>query len=93
MKKWQEIRKKVINMSNNKSNYPVTENQTAEFVGQIIDIFEDFLTEKNITLENPEKEENQDVQPDEEQAIIYSSDYGQLQTNLESMLKNWNIIK
>lgn len=93
MKKWQEIRKKVINMSNNKPNYPVTENQTAEFVGQIIDIFEDFLTEKNITLENPEKEENQDVQPDGEQAIIYGSDYGQLQTNLESMLKNWNIIK
>lgn len=80
-------------MANNKPNYPVPENQTAEFIGQIIDIFEDFLTEKNITLENPEKEENQDVQPDEEQAIIYGSDYGELQTNLESLLKNWNIIK
>lgn len=65
-----------------------------EFVGQIIDIFEDFLDDRNIVLQNDEREDAIDdgAEPDSV-AIIYGSDYGELQTALEDTLYNWNIIK
>lgn len=62
-------------------------NSINEFVGQIIDIFEDFLEFKGIEIENDEKEGT------EEETIIYGSDYGILQTNIETMLDNWNTEK
>lgn len=65
----------------------LTEETKAEFIGQIIDIFEDFLSEKKMTLENPEKEE------DECAANIYGSDYGNLQSELENLIENWGIEK
>jgi hypothetical protein len=65
----------------------VNENLKAEFVGQIIDIFEDFLEEKGISIDNPEKEDDPD-----NAAIIYGSDYGALQDQLEAMLRNWGLI-
>lgn len=65
----------------------LTEETKAEFIGQIIDIFEDFLSEKKMTLENPEKKE------DECAANIYGSDYGNLQSELENLIENWGIEK
>ena len=62
-------------------------NSKNEFIGQIIDIFEDFLDFKGIEIENDEKE------GDETEAIIYGSDYGIVQTNIETMLGNWNTEK
>lgn len=63
-------------------------NSINEFVGQIIDIIEDFLEFKGIEIENDEKEGT------EEEPIIYGcSDYGILQTNIETMLYNWNTEK
>ena len=53
-----------------------------EFVGQLIDIFEDFLDSKNIKLENDEKEDNDDA---ECVANIYGSDYGILQNDLDEI--------
>ena len=61
--------------------------EVPEFVGQIIDIFEDFLKEKNINIENPEKSEIED-----NEAIIYGSDYDSLRDSLVSMMKAWDII-
>ena len=51
---------------NSKANTDVA--YEGEFVGQIIDIFEDFLTEKKVNLYNADKQ----GEPDE--AIIYGSD-------------------
>ena len=62
------------------------ENQN-ELVGQIIDIFEDFLEDHNIDLANEERDEDTD-----NAAIIYGSDYGQLQEELLELLKAWRII-
>ena len=56
----------------------------SEFIGQIIDIFEDFLEEKGIRLDNDEREAD-----DEFAAIIYGSDYGDIQDQLEAMLNEW----
>lgn len=61
--------------------------QRAEFVGQLIDIFEDFLEARKITLPNPERDE------DESAAIIYGSDYGDLRDKIESTLKNWSVME
>lgn len=58
-----------------------------EFIGQIIDIFEDFLEAKKIDIPNPEKESGDGA------AIIYGMDYGDLQSNLEEMMHNWGVIK
>lgn len=55
-----------------------------EFVGQIIDIFEDFLEDHNVTLDNPEKEQDPDA------AIIYGSDYGDLYQEIEELFANWS---
>lgn len=63
------------------------ENQN-ELIGQIIDIFEDFLEDHNIDILNEERDGNTD-----EAAIIYGSDYGQLQEELLELMKAWEIIK
>ena len=59
-----------------------------ELIGQIIDIFEDFLDEKGITIANPEKEGC-----DDNPAVIYGSDYGDLEDDIRETLANWNIIE
>ncbi|MCM0708689.1 hypothetical protein NBH08_27955 [Faecalicatena sp. BF-R-105] len=64
----------------------VKTNDRAEFIGQIIDIFEDFLEEKRIEIPNDDRE-------DENHAIIYGLDYGELQTNLESMMTSWGVLE
>lgn len=58
-----------------------------EFIGQIIDVFEDFLEARKVTLPNPERNE------DEFAAIIYGTDYGNLRDHIEETLKNWDLIE
>ena len=71
----------------------LTTDSLMEFVGQIIDIFEDFLESKNINIENPEKQEAvSDGEDPESICIIYGTDYGDLQSQIEETLYNWNII-
>ena len=67
--------------------------EKAEFIGLIIDIFEDFLEERDVTLNNPEVGEAIESGDDPESlAIIYGSDYGDLENRLESLMKAWKII-
>ena len=65
---------------------PVELNDKMEFIGQIIDVFEDFLDEKKIAVPNEEKAES------ESPANIYGMDYGVLQSGIEEILRNWHII-
>lgn len=55
-----------------------------EFIGQIIDIFEDFLEVKGVQIPNYEKDQDPDA------AIIYGSDYGDLYGDIEGLLVNWS---
>ena len=65
-----------------------------ELIGQIIDVFEDFLEEKGINIENHEKEEAvKDGEDPESICIIYGTDYGILQSDIEEILYNWGIIR
>ncbi len=63
-------------------------NNKAEFAGQVIDIFEDFLEEKGVVIENEEKDDD----PDAGDVRIYGSDYGELQSQIEEMLIAWHLL-
>lgn len=64
---------------------------TTEFIGQIIDIFENFLDEKGVVIENPERDEDEDLDA-EMSANIYGSDYDRLSDEITDTLKRWNVI-
>lgn len=68
---------------NNKVN--INAMYEGELVGQIIDIFEDFLTEKKVNLYNADKQ----GEPDE--AIIYGNDYNFLAKKIRVLMDNWNV--
>jgi len=70
--------------------YPVDYDDRAEFFGQIIDIFEDFLAEKGIEIENDEREDY-GAEDDEELAIIFGSDYDYIRDRLAEMMARWGI--
>lgn len=70
--------------------YPTKLLPEQEFIGQIIDIFEDFLDDRKVILDNPERSEP-GVDP-ESAANIYGTDYGDLQSALEELLANWGIM-
>lgn len=70
--------------------YPVKYDDRAEFFGQIIDIFEDFLAEKKIEIENEEREDY-GAEDDEELAIIFGSDYDYIRDRLAEMMARWGI--
>ena len=55
----------------------------SEFIGQIVDVFEDFLEEKGITIANEEKE------GDDDDAIIYGSDYDEIADGIKEIISRW----
>ena len=72
----------------------ITANDLPEFIGQVIDTFEDFLEERCVALNNPEIDEAiADGQDPDGCAIIYGTDYGDLHDDLEDLFRNWGIIQ
>ena len=69
--------------------YAVSHEDKPEFIGQVIDIFEDFLADRNIILPNEEQDEKEDP---ETRAIIYGSDYDYLYEKITNTMQRWNII-
>lgn len=59
------------------------ENKT-EFLGQWIDVVEDWLEEKEIDVPNEEKDEL-------DAAIIYGSDYDKLQSGFNSIMASYHV--
>lgn len=67
--------------------------QKTQFIGDIIEIFEEFLEERGIVIDNPEKQDAIDDGEDEASiANIYGTDYGNLEEELEYLLNSWKII-
>ena len=64
----------------------ISSEDKCEFIGQIVDIFEDFLEEKGINIPNDEREDNNP-------AIIYGMDYGLLSEQIESTLRAWDLLE
>ena len=74
-----------LNEYDKKKENRLNKSTKAEFVSQVIEIFESFLDDRNIVLDNYEKEDDEDA------ANIYGSDYGELQTGLEDLIDRWGI--
>lgn len=55
-----------------------------EFLGQLIDVVEDWLEENGIDIPNEEKDELN-------AAIIYGSDYDKLQSGFKSIMKSYHV--
>ena len=54
----------------------------------MIDIVEDFLEEKGVTIENPEKTD----EPDEAAAIIYGSDYDTMAEKFKYLMRSYHFL-
>ena len=70
----------------------IDQNDKTEFIGNIIDIFEDFLDEKGVTLEQPERDDEIELNVDCA-ANIYGSDYDSISDSLEALLRSWKVIE
>lgn len=67
----------------------VAREDVPELIGQFIDVFEDFLDEKEVRIPNDEKTED-----DEEFAAnIYGTDYDNLSEGVEEILTRWGLIE
>ena len=70
----------------------INQNDKTEFIGCIIDIFEDFLDEKGATLEPPKKSYEMELDGGTN-ANIYGSDYDSISDSLESLLRSWKVFE
>ena len=61
----------------------LSDDDAPEFIGQIVDVFEDFLDEKGITIENEERE------GDDDEAIIYGTDYDEIADGIREIISRW----
>lgn len=60
-------------------------NHVNEVTGDIINVFEEFLSSKGIIIPNPERDENADLESDDS-SNIYGSDYDELRNKIEELL-------
>lgn len=68
-------------------NEPLTQADKEEMYGQFIDLFEDFMEERNVCFGDPKEKDTS-----EKDAVITGDDYDELKQNIESLLVNWNLI-
>ena len=70
----------------------INQNDKTELIGGIIDIFEDFLDKKGVTLESLEESDEMELDGGTN-ANIYGSDYDSVSDSLESLLRSWKVIE
>lgn len=68
--------------------------ELSEFVGQIIDVFEDFLASKRITHRDLGNFESPDPWTDEHEvdAVIYGSQYDEIANSVKNLISEWELI-
>lgn len=71
----------------------MTNSDKLEFIGQIIDIFEDFLDEKGVKIDNPDRDMDAIGDTSCSDTNIYGYDYGCLSDRIESTMTNWGFFK
>lgn len=62
----------------------IKQENRAEFLGQLIDVVEDWLEEQGIDIPNEEKDELN-------AAIIYGSDYDKLQSGFAAIMESYHV--
>lgn len=71
----------------------MTNSDKLEFLGQIIDIFEDFLDEKGVKINNHDRDRDAVGDACCNDTNIYGCDYGDLSDRIESTMTNWGFFK
>ena len=67
---------------------PVQPDDEPEFIGRLVDIMEDFLCQKGVMIDNPERDED----GDEDAAIIYGSDYDTLADEFRHVMRAYHFL-
>ena len=60
-----------------------------EFTNQIIEVFENFLSERDIVIPTSVKEMEDDNSAEGNDAVLYGSDYGEILDGIEEVLREW----
>ena len=63
-----------------------------EFIGQIVDIFEDFCDDNNISIENSERDDYLEDDPDNPCAIIFGDDYDAIGNEISYAVNNLDLM-
>ena len=74
----------------------IPESEVSEFVGQVKDIFNDFLAEHGVErddLGNHEPADPLDEDDHDYSVVIYGSQYDEIAGSVKSMMENWDLIK
>ncbi len=74
----------------------IPESEVPEFVGQVKDIFNDFLAEHGVErddLGNHEPADPLDEDDHDYSVVIYGSQYDEIAGSVKSMLENWDLIE
>ena len=88
------IIEEIENIKKTLMSFQLRTDEVAQFTGEIIEIFEDFLERKQIVIVNDEKDEA--ITDGEDPACIgniYGTDYGELQSDIEETLLRWRLVK
>ena len=64
----------------------------AELIGQVIDIFEDFLDEKDVIIPNNDRDKDPDYDP-ENPVNYYGNDYDTVKEKLEQLFRSWKVLE
>ena len=76
-----------------KPNDRIQREELTEFIGQILDVFEDYLEEKGVSILNEDRQAAIEAGEDPEGlCILYGSDYGELQSGIKEILYHWDLI-
>ena len=86
MNYYNEIKNELINNEINRKEEEKSVN--TEKIGQIIDIFEDFLDNKGIKLKNEQRDADNEEDPYDVRTNIYGDDYYRLEADLESLFSD-----
>ena len=62
-----------------------------EFIGQIMDLFDDFLEKRGIRIDSCDKQMQEDgyIPCEDNTAVLYGDDYGSLYDSVEKVLDLW----
>ena len=60
-----------------------------EFTNQIIEVFENVLSERDIVIPTSVKEMEDDNSAEGNDAVLYGSDYGEILDGIEEVLREW----
>lgn len=71
----------------------ISRDELRDFIGQILDVFEDYLEDKGVEILNEDRNDAIAAGEDPEGlCILYGTDYGNLESDIEEILINWKVV-